>query len=630
MSAHARAVRAALALGLAVPLLTGCLEESSPHEAVREFLVGWQTGDYASAARRADANPATVRKALADAKQQLDAASIRFSIKGITRDGDTARADFHAEVDLGENTPLWEYDGSLPLRLVGGRWKVRWSPSVIHPDLRPGQRFAVATKPQGRQPILDRHGDPLQNETVLYVAGVYPAEIKDPERLCGELSRVTGFAQDRLLSRIRSAPPKDFVALATFGRTKYAQIHQRLRAIQGIRIVTDNAPVAPKSPTQIVGRVSAITPEAEQALGGPQRAGDSFGREGLQRAYQDQLTGTTETSVVILDAQTGRQIKELQAWRPVRKPTPVQTTIDSRLQSAADAAVVGPRPAALVAVQASTGHVLAVATNQLHQERDALAGRYPAGSVFSIVAADALLRSGFNPEQRVPCTPERSVGGARFQEPGVLTLQTPTFRTDFAQGCVTALASLARRVDGEAIRVTAARYGIGVDWELPLRTFSGSLPRADSDAAVARIIAGQTVQVSPLAMALVAAAVNTGTWRPPVLVTSPSTLPEPSSDGARRPEAQPVRLDPGTVTKLRELMRAGVTSGMARAAAAPGGAVHGVAGLADHIEGKKRTSLSWFVGWQGDVAVAVMAASDDKSAAAAIAGSFFRNARVRL
>ena len=108
MSAHARAVRAALALGLAVPLLTGCLEESSPHEAVREFLVGWQTGDYASAARRADANPATVRKALADAKQQLDAASIRFSIKGITRDGDTARADFHAEVDLGENTPLWE------------------------------------------------------------------------------------------------------------------------------------------------------------------------------------------------------------------------------------------------------------------------------------------------------------------------------------------------------------------------------------------------------------------------------------------------------------------------------------------------------------------------------------------
>ncbi|MEZ0075024.1 penicillin-binding transpeptidase domain-containing protein [Planotetraspora sp. GP83] len=624
MSVHARAVRAALAVALVAPMLTGCFEEPSPHEAVRDFLVGWQTGDYSNAAKRADGDPATVRKALESVGLQLDAASIRFSLKGIQRDDETARAEYHAQVDLGENNPLWEYDGALPLHIVDGRWKVQWSPGVIHPDLHPGQRFAVATVPVGRQPVLDRDGNPLQDETVLYVAGVVPAKIKDPGRLCDELSKVTGFAQDRLLSRILSSPPQTFVPLATFGRTKYAALKDKLAVIKGLGIQTDNPPVAPKSPAQIVGRVTAITPEVEQQLGGPQRAGDTVGRDGLQKAYQDQLTGSTETRVVILDAATGQQVKELKAW-PGRTNTAVRTTIDSRAQSAGDAAVGGSRPAALVAVKAATGEVLAVSTNELHQEKDALAGRYAAGTTFSILAADALLQGGLDPAQKIPCSADRTVGGARFQQPGVLGSVTPSFEADFAQGCVTALASLARRTNRQALLDSAAQFGIGGDWGLPLKTFSGSLPPGDGDAAVAKMIAGQSVRVSPLSMALVAAAVESGTWRPPVLVTSPAS-PDPSADVAPPIPPHPVTLDAPTITKLRALMRAGVVSGSARAAEVSGSPVYGVAAEVTQVDKKQRKSLSWFVGWQGDVAVAVLAESADAASAAEIAGAYFRNA----
>ncbi|XVQ87627.1 penicillin-binding transpeptidase domain-containing protein [Microbispora siamensis] len=623
---RARAVRAALALGLAAPLLTGCFEEPTPHDAVRDFLVGWQTGDYAAAARRADGDQAAVRKALENARLQLDAASIRFSLRGISQDGDAAQAGYHAEVDLGENNPLWQYDGNLPLHLVGGQWKVRWSPSVIHPDLHPGQRLAVATVPKGRRPILDRNGSPLQDETVLHVAGVFPAKVKDPGRLCDQLSKVTGFAQDRLLSRILSSPPQDFVPLATFGRTKFAQIRSKLEAIQGLEFQIDNPPVAPKSPTQIVGVVTAITPEAEQRLGGPQRAGDTLGRDGLQKAYQDQLTGSTETRVVILDNATGRQVKELKAW-PGRENSSVQTTIDSRLQSVGDAAVAGSRPAALVAVQASTGQLLAVSTNQLHQEKDALAGRFAAGTAFSVIAAEGLLQSGLDPKQKVPCSADRTVGGARFQQPGVNGVTVPTFQTDFAQGCVTALASLARRMSGQRLTASAKLFGIGGDWKLPLKTFSGSMDAPNGDAAIAKIMAGQGARVSPLAMALVAAAVKSGTWRPPVLVTSPSAPDPAAGDGATPTAAQPVTLDPAITAKLRTLMRAGVTSGAASAASAPGDPVYGVAAEVTQTEKKERARLSWFVGWQGDVAVAVLAQSGDTTAASAIAGSFFRDAQ---
>lgn len=629
MSSLVRAVRAGLALGLVAPLLTACFGEPSPHDAVRDFLVGWQTGDYLAAARRTDGNAAVVRKALEDVGLQLDAASIRFSVKGLRRDGDEARAEYHAEVDLGENNPLWEYNGALPLHVIDGRWKVRWSPSVIHPDLHEGQRLAVAIEPEGRKPILDRSGNSLQDETLLHVAGVYPAKLSDEARirLCEQLSQVTGFAQDRLLSRILSSPPQDFVPLATFGRTKYAQLKDRLTAISGITMITANPPVAPKSPTQIVGHVTAITPEAEQQLGGPQRAGDTVGKDGLQKAYQDQLTGSTETRVVILDTKpSGKQVKELKSW-PGRKNTPVRTTIDSRIQGAADRAVAGVRPVALVAVQASTGQVLAVSTQDLHQEKDALAGKYPAGTTFSIIAAEGLLKGGLDPREKVPCSADRSVGGARFQQLGFLGgVNTPTFATDFAQGCVTALASLARRVSGPTLAADAARFGIGGQWGLPLDTFSGSVPVSDGDAAVAKIIAGQSVRVSPLSMALVAAATASGTWHPPVLVTAPSS-PDPAADVAPPVSPPAVPLDSGALTKLRVLMREGVTSGTAGAAATSGDPVYGVVAGIGYVEKKQRKNLSWFVGWQGDVAIAVLSESADPTDAAGVAGTFFQNSR---
>ncbi|SDQ90477.1 Cell division protein FtsI/penicillin-binding protein 2 [Thermostaphylospora chromogena] len=611
-----RIAAAALALAATAPLLTGCLQEASPHDAVRDFLVGWQSGDHMLAARRTDGDPAEVAKAIGDVRLDLDAASFRFQVTGITSEGDTAEARYRAEVDLGENNPLWVYDGVLPLHLVDGQWKVRWSPSVLHPKLGPGQRLAVEPTSGGRQPILDREDDPLQTNAVLYVAGVTPATVDDPQKVCAELAKVTGFAQDRLFSRVRSAPPKTFVPLVTFGRQKFAELRAELEAIDGIEIDQQEQPVAPAAPKQIVGTVSAVTPETEQQLGGPQRAGDSIGLDGLQKAYQDRLTGATGTKVVTIDLKTGETVTKLAEW-PGRANAPVSTTIDSRLQRAAESAVSATRRSALVAVKPATGEILAVSTKGMHQVKDALAGKFPAGSAFSVVAADALLKSGVKTTQKLPCPQSRSVGGARFQLTREASSRTLSFRRSFTEGCVTALAALARRVEASSLVASATAYGIGSEWTLPLSSYSGTMPGMRSDAAKAQAIVGQNVKVSPLAMALVAGAVASGTWHPPVLVTSPAQ-PLPSDDGetvVRQPD--PVRLNADTVKTLRSLMRAGVTSGSAAAAAATTGApVHGI--VSAPVDGR-----SWFIGWRGEVAVAVLVEGGDP---AAVAGAFFRYA----
>jgi cell division protein FtsI/penicillin-binding protein 2 len=609
-----RTLAATVTLTVASLTLTGCFEESSPHDAVRDFLVGWQSEDYTLAAGRTDGDPAVVGKALANAKLELDAASFRFKIKSVSVNGDESKADFSAEVDLGENTPLWQYDGALPLHLVDGRWKVRWSPSVLHPQLKEGQRFAVETTPQPRKPVVDRTDDPLQNKIYVYVAGVFPARLGDrAEEVVTKLSGITGYAQDRLLSRIRSSPPDLFVPLVTFGRSRYLAKKSALAAISGIEVQPQPQPIDPADPKQIVGKVSALTPEDEQKLGGPQRAGDSVGQSGLQQAYQDHLTGSTETKVITLDLKTGKQVAELKEWQG-RQNGSVKTTIDSHMQAAAERAVAATETSALVAVQRDTGEILAVGTRGLNQEKDALAGKFPAGTAFSIVAADALIKGGVSPKQRLACPPERTVGGAKFVHTSQSTglPSSATFQDNFARGCVTALASLARRVNGDALAASAKAFGIGQPWRLPLKSFSGELPALSSDADKARAIAGQNVEVSPLSMALVAAAVGSGTWHPPVLVTEPKS-PDPDAEVVPAAQPAPVPMDPKVRTALTAMMRAGAVGTPAQVGTAT---VYGVRASA----GTQDRPMTWFVGWQGSVAIAVLARNYD---AAAVAGGFF-------
>ncbi|GAA3525565.1 penicillin-binding transpeptidase domain-containing protein [Nonomuraea rosea] len=606
-----RTLAATATLAVASTMLTGCFEEPSPHDAVRDFLVGWQSEDYDLAAGRTDGDLATVRKALSDAKLELDAASFRFKIKSVNVTGDESKADFHAEVDLGENNPLWEYDGILPLHLVDGSWKVRWSPSVLHPQLKEGQRFAVDTKPVERQPVVDKDGNALQSDTYLYVVGVYPSKLGDQaEDVVAKLSEVTGYAQDRLLSRIRSSPPDKFVPLVTFGHSRYQAMTSKLAAITGIDTQPQKQPVNPDAPRQIVGTVSALTPETEQKLGGPQRAGDSIGKSGLQQAYQDYLTGSTETKVITLDLKTGKEVTRLKEWQG-RQNVPVKTTIDRSVQAAAEQAVADTDTSALVAVQRDTGEIRAVATKNMHQEKDALAGKYPAGTAFSIVAADALLKSNVSPKQRLACPEERTVGGAKFVHAGQSTgvPSSATFQENFAKGCVTALASLARRVTAAELAKSASAFGMKQPWRLPLKSFSGSLPALSSDADKARAIAGQNVEVSPLSMALVGAAVASGTWRPPVLVTDPKS-PDPAAEIVPTVQPAPVPVDPKVLPVLRTMMRAGAAGTPAQAGS---GRVYGVTATAGG-------GLTWFVGWQGDVAIAVLSKNYN---AGAVAGSFF-------
>jgi cell division protein FtsI/penicillin-binding protein 2 len=126
-----------------------------------------------------------------------------------------------------------------------------------------------------------------------------------------------------------------------------------------------------------------------------------------------------------------------------------------------------------------------------------------------------------------------------------------------------------------------------------------------------------TVQVSPLAMALVAAEVDSGAWHKPTLVTPPHDPPVTKA-------AKIARSDLGA---LRSLMRGTVRSGAARAANLAGTPVYGQVGTAAYGTGKHHKWVSWFVGYRGNMAFAALEITPKASTSAVqLAASFLASA----
>jgi len=147
----------------------------------------------------------------------------------------------------------------------------------------------------------------------------------------------------------------------------------------------------------------------------PFRPGTTVGLSGLQQTFQRLLVGTSTTEIVEENG-NGQIETVLKRW-PGRDGTTVRTTINSKVQLAADDAVNSlPDSAAIVAVSTTNGHVLAVAQHNApgRPQVSALSGRYQPGQAFTIVSTAALLNSGLDLNTPIPCGVSNAVGGENF------------------------------------------------------------------------------------------------------------------------------------------------------------------------------------------------------------------------
>ena len=597
----------------AVGFAGGLWSTPSAEPTVQSFLLAWQEQQYQTAAQLTTGKQAVVAAALQDAYLQLDAAAFFVAMGPISQHGNTAEAGFRASVDLGQDGPPWNYNGKFRLRLTGAGWKVVWSPSVINPGLRNGLRLAVVSSTPRRALLEDAAGAPLLVPSTAYVIGVLPDRLTNPDVTTARLGKITKLDPSQLLGRILAAPRDAFQELVVLHPDQYSRMAGRLDRVPGLIVRQEQLRLFTSIAPAVVGSVGTETSTVLRNQGIAYRPGATVGLSGLQKARQRDLAGTPTISVVTETA-NGRQVAVLQSW-PGQASRPLRTTLDSGLQTAADGAVASlPESAAVVAVQASTGRILAVAehTGAGMPAIDPLAGSYPPGAVFTIVSTEALLASGLSVSRPVPCHHVNDVGGRIFTNvPPVRGFGAqPAFADDFAHACGTAFSGLSRRLNGRDLTTAASGFGLGAPWRLPLPSFSGSMRAPSGVAQVAAGTIGQgSVQVSPLAMAMIAAQVDSGTRHAPSLISGQSaTVVTPKGDPP---------FSAASLATLRTLMRATVQDGAAQAADLAGSPVYGQVGTAAVRTGKHPVWARWFVGYRGDVAVAVLELSHSSATSAA-------------
>jgi cell division protein FtsI/penicillin-binding protein 2 len=602
---------------------------TSPEPTVAKFLLDWETGQYQQAAALTTGPQAVVASELKSAYKQVNANSLALRMTSINQHGGTAVATFRASVDLATGLQ-WKYANSLELREKGQNWLVSWTPSVIVPGLRAGERLALVNLPTGRKQINAASGQPLTLPSTVYEIGVYPGQLKGGRirATADELAGVLQLPQDtaiNLAGQMGSSLTTHhyFQELFTLSPAAYHAVAKQLHAIPGVIVRTATERLFDSIAPDVVGQVGTETAQVLQEEGVPYRSGTTVGESGLQQSFQPKLTGTPGTAVVILrDDGVAVSFKQLQKGRAGE---PVQTTINYDAQLAANSAVgQAAGSAALVAVQAGTGKILAVASHQATgmPELDPLAGQYEPGQAFTMVSAAMFLAGGLTPNTILPCPASNSVNGHTFyNQPAEPPLrETTRFAKDFAIGCSTALAGASQKMTGANLVNAADEFGIGASWKLPLAPsayFTGTIGQRTniSEAGLASDTIGRGgVRASPLAMALAAATVASGKWVAPSLVTG---IPDPTT-------SVKATMSPAVLSELQQLMRNEVAHG--RGSAAGGGdSLYGQAGLAP-FGPRGKLFISWFVGYQGTTAFAVAELVKSPSdVAAPLAGSFLRN-----
>ena len=345
----------------------------------------------------------------------------------------------------------------------------------------------------------------------------------------------------------------------------------------------------------LTGTVAAATKAQAKALGAPYQAGDQIGSGGIEQAYQAQLAGRPSLTITVEGP--GKHVDKTAARFPAVPGKPVRTSIDMQMQMAASAAVSSAatkKPIDMVITQPSTGKVLAVVERPGGFDR-ALEGIFPPGSTFKVVTASGLAGKGMTPSSTVQCPSTVDLGGRVFHNDANEHLGTTNLQTAFAVSCNTTFAMLgSERLGGPALAAMAATFGFNAQANLGIPATLGhfSTPHQPTDLAADAFGQG-TDLVNPLSQATVAAAIEDGTWRPPLLVTDP--MPKQS--------ATPHKLSAAILNTLRPMMRAVVTSGTA-AAVGFGPGVYGKTGTAQYGNGTH--SHGWFIGYRGDLAFAVL------------------------
>lgn len=356
-----------------------------------------------------------------------------------------------------------------------------------------------------------------------------------------------------------------------------------------------------------------------------------YGRAGIESAMNEALTGKRNFASFadMIESAAGIAVPG----------SDIRLTIDSRVQSAAEAAL-GTRRGACVVIDPATGAVLAMASSprydpgRVDDEWASLAATggpaplvnraamslYPPGSTFKVVTLTAALASDVATEGTRYAGPASiKLGGAPVTNYGGSSYGRVDLRKATASSINTVFGQLAVDLGPDRLVAQSERFGMNAVPPLEIPSAASLMPDPAEmttwETAWAGV--GQPVgehpspagpQVTPLEMALIAAGIaNDGVVMRPYLVDAVT-----DRTGAVLAETTPrpwkTATDPATAARVTDIMVGVVANGSGARARIPGVKVAGKTGTAE--AGKSVETHAWFIAFapaeEPRVAVAIV------------------------
>ncbi|MGH2978283.1 MAG: peptidoglycan D,D-transpeptidase FtsI family protein [Solirubrobacterales bacterium] len=335
------------------------------------------------------------------------------------------------------------------------------------------------------------------------------------------------------------------------------------------------------------------------------------GRVALEREYNDELTGKHDELHTIFDELRGKE----------REGDDIVTTLDPAAQRTAIDALGG-RAGAVVALEPATGRVRTMVSVPAYDPNSvperfsdlrrapgspllnrSVQSGYPPGSTFKVVTATAALDSGrYTPQSFEDGRSPKEIGGVPLTNFGGTDFGRITLTDALTNSVNTVWATVGEELGKRTMYSYMRRYGFNrkplLDLPRDEMRASGVYDRdADllsvGDAVdIGRVAIGQErLQVTPLQMALVPAAVaNGGSLMRPHIVRE---VRDRDGRVVRRvkPSEQSAVMKPGTASELARMMSNVVEEGTGTAAALEGIEVAGKTGTAE----VGTVNQAWFI-----------------------------------
>ncbi len=520
-----RLARTPAALLAVLTLLSGCTSTSvkvaDPTAEVAAYALDWQNRDSAAASALTD-DPGAATQLLT--KTALDLSPRHFTVTpgAITRTGDTTASSVAtAAWDLGEGV-TWTYDVTWSWTVRAGSWRLDWSPTAIHPKLGPQQGLVVRLTKATDASMVDRDDSQIVNPTRVYSVIALKGKIADIPGTAASLYNLLqplepSLSVDAITAGITNSEPDTAYTVLNLREDSFKTVEAGLAALPGISTPSEirSLPVTKDFAKAVLTQVTPIATKM--------------------------MTGTAGWRIVSVDA-TGAELATLEehAAVPGQKVT---LTLDSKMQLAADTAVAAvTQPAVIVAIQPSTGEILAVSQNAPADVLGpiALTGKYPPGSIFKIITATAGIDGGgLTPTSSLDCPGTWTIDSRPISNAHMFDLGTVDLTLAFAKSCNTTFAKIASSLPADALNKAAKQYGVGLDFDITgIVTLTGQSPVAESVVQQAENGFGQGKDLlTPFSAALMAATVAHGSMPTPVLIRgAQTTVDQPAA--ARSPAVQ--------------------------------------------------------------------------------------------